>query len=164
MPCPGGGALALLISGGGALTGTCVKWHHPAIRMVARNAHLHSVVAEPVASTVMASSALPGDPVIVWYGTANHSGWENPEPVILRAWSDGTIEGMKVQGNYQCQDLSVCGGGWTVLSSPQMACRTDIDGNGAVELGDLLAVLSQWGQEASCPNVVQLQCGLMHLR
>ena len=129
-----------------------------------RQTEAHSVVAEPVASTVMASSALPGDPVIVWYGTANHSGWENPEPVILRAWSDGTIEGMKVQGNYQCQDLSVCGGGWTVLSSPQMACRTDIDGNGAVELGDLLAVLSQWGQEASCPDVVQLQCGLMHLR
>lgn len=123
----------------------------------------HTMVAEPVASTVMASSALGGDPVIVWYGTANHSGWENPEPVILRAWSDGTIEGMKVQGNYQCQDLSVCGGGWTVLSSPQMACRTDIDGNGAVELGDLLAVLSQWGQEASCPDVVQLQCGLMPL-
>ena len=129
-----------------------------------RQTEAHSVVAEPVASTVMASSALLGDPVIVWYGTANHSGWENPEPVILRAWSDGTIEGMKVQGNYQCQDLSVCGGGWTVLSSPQMACRTDIDGNGAVELGDLLAVLSQWGQEASCPDVVQLQCGLMHLR
>ena len=129
-----------------------------------RQTETHTVVAEPVASTVMASSALPGDPVIVWYGTANHSGWENPEPVILRAWSDGTIEGMKVQGNYQCQDLSVCGGGWTVLSSPQMACRTDIDGNGAVELGDLLAVLSQWGQEASCPDVVQLQCGLMHLR
>ena len=37
----------------------------------------------------------------------------------------------------------------------------DIDGNGAVELGDLLAVLSQWDQEASCPDVVQLQCGLM---
>ena len=128
-----------------------------------RQAERHTVVAEPVASTVMASSALAGDPVIVWYGTANHSGWENPEPVILRAWSDGTIEGMKVQGNYQCQDLSVCAGGWTVLSSPQMACRTDIDGNGAVELGDLLAVLSQWGQESSCPDVVQLQCGLMQL-
>ena len=116
-----------------------------------------------VASAVMASSALGGDPVIVWYGTVNHSGWENPEPVILRAGSDGTIEAMKVQGNYQCDDPSVCGGGWTVLSSPQMACRTDIDGNGAVELGDLLAVLSQWGQEASCPDVVQLQCGLMQL-
>ena len=128
-----------------------------------RQTERHTVVAEPMASTVMASSALGGDPVIVWYGTANHSGWENPEPVILRAWSDGTIEGMKVQGNYQCQDLSVCGGGWTVLSSPQMACRTDIDGNGAVELGDLLAVLSQWGQESSCPDVVQLQCGLMQL-
>jgi hypothetical protein len=44
-----------------------------------------------------------------------------------------------------------------------MTCRTDVDGNGAVELGDLLAVLSQWGQEASCPDVVQLQCGLMQL-
>ena len=91
------------------------------------------------------------DPVIVNTAPRITVVGKNPEPVILRAWSDGTIEGMKVQGNYQCQDLSVCGGGWTVLSSPQMACRTDIDGNGAVELGDLLAVLSQWGQEASCP-------------
>ena len=99
-----------------------------------RQTERRTVVAEPVASTEMASGALPGDPVIVWYGTANHSGWENPEPVILRAWSDGTIEGMKVQGNYQCQDLSVCGGGWTVLSSPQTACRTDIDGDWCVVL------------------------------
>ena len=45
-----------------------------------------------------------------------------------------------------------------------MTCRTGIDGNGAVELGDLLAVLSQWGQEVLCPDVVQLQCGVMHLR
>ena len=102
-------------------------------------------------------------PVIVWYGTVNNSGWENSEPVILRAWSDGTIKVMKVQGNYQCQDLSVCGGGWTDLCSSQMDYRTDIDGNGAVELGDLLAVLSQWGQEAPCPDVVQLQCGLMEM-
>ena len=59
-----------------------------------RQAERHTVLAEPVASTVMASSALGGDPVIVWYGTVNHSGWENPEPVILRAGSHGTIEVM----------------------------------------------------------------------
>ena len=118
-------------------------------------------------ATPASFNAGPEEPTIVWYdqttlSTGSSTGWK--QFVLFRAWSDGTIEGMKVQGNYQCQDLSVCGGGWTVLSSPQMACRTDIDGNGAVELGDLLAVLSQWGQEASCPDVVQLQCGLMHLR
>ena len=95
-----------------------------------RQAERHTVVAEPVASTVMASSASTGDPVIVWYGTANHSGWENPEPVILRAWSDGTIEGMKVQGNYQCQDLSVCSGGWTVLSSPRWPAEPTLTATG----------------------------------
>ena len=50
-----------------------------------RQIERHTLVAESVVSTVMASSALRGDPLIMCYGTANHSGWENPEPVILRA-------------------------------------------------------------------------------
>ena len=41
--------------------------------------------------------------------------------------------------------------------------RTDINGNGEIEFGDLLAVLNQWGDEATCPDTVQLQCGLMEM-
>ena len=50
----------------------------------------HTVVAEPVASTVMASSALPGDPVIVQYGR-DHSNLENPEPVIPSVVDDPPV-------------------------------------------------------------------------
>ena len=46
--------------------------------------------------------------MIVWYGTTNHSG-EKIQNLSSCAGSADTIEGIKVQGNYQCQDLSVCG-------------------------------------------------------
>ena len=61
---------------------------------------------------------------------------------------------------YQCNPLNPCASGWFVISSPQMACRTDVNGNGEIEFGDLLAVLNQWGDQATCPDTVQLQCGL----
>ena len=121
--------------------------------------------AKPVA-VAAASATGPSEPVIVWYGTSNgtdpggstqYSGHYH----LLRAWSDGTIEAKRVsvQSNaYGCQTPSNCE--WFVISSSQMACRTDINGDGSVELGDLLAVLGQWGDQATCPDTVQLQCGL----
>ena len=116
--------------------------------------------AEPVA-VATASLTGPSEPVIVWYGTgvtgANIANGGD-SPVIFRAWSDGTIEAQKVSNGYQCGEMASCG--WQVISSPQMACRTDINGNGAIEFGDLLAVLNQWGDQATCPDTVQLQCGL----
>ena len=121
--------------------------------------------AEPVA-VVNASVTGPSEPVIVWYDseTINEcNGCSNAVPMtlIFRAWSDGTIEFLahrrynNCSGEVICEDL-----GWQVVSSPQMACRTDINGNGEIEFGDLLAVLNQWGDQASCPDTVQLQCGL----
>ena len=124
--------------------------------------------AEPVA-VATASVAGPSEPVIVWYGTENSR--------IYRAWSDGTVEVKLVAKNFdyrndgeggceffQQNDTRFCDywttDEWTVISSPQMACRTDINGNGEIEFGDLLAVLKQWGDQANCPDTVQLQCGL----
>ena len=126
------------------------------------------IQAEPVVAKTVASSTGAGEPVIVWYGTGTafyHSH-------ILRAWSDGTIEAKYIEHtvglNNECQlNPSGCGdfvsSDWYVISSPQMACRTDINGNGEIEFGDLLAVLNDWGTETTCPDVVQLQCGLMQM-
>ncbi len=99
--------------------------------------------------------------------------------VLFRAWSDGTIEAKLVTSTryftYGQSSSGTCfitrPGGcsddpdfiseeWQVISSPQMACRTDINGDGEIEFGDLLAVLNQWGDQATCPDTVQLQCGL----
>ena len=121
--------------------------------------------AEPVA-VATASVTGPSEPVIVWYdGIGNFVNQGH----ILRGWSDGTIEIKYVENtlglNTECQlNPSDCGAfvssAWYVISSPQMACRTDINGNGEIEFGDLLAVLNQWGDQATCPDTVQLQCGL----
>ena len=116
------------------------------------------------AAVATASVTGPSEPVIVWYGITGGS-FENStdQPaVITRAWSDGVIEAMTFKGGFNgtnCQDI-YSGCDWTVISSPQMACRTDINGNGEIEFGDLLAVLNQWGDQATCPDTVQLQCGL----
>ena len=122
--------------------------------------------AEPVAITT-ANVTGPSEPVIVWYDafsmpiSARGNGsdtFDSRDFVLVRAWSDGTIEA-KRQENFGCDSQSgSCP--WQVISYAQMACRTDINGDGEVELEDLLAVLSQWGDQATCPDTVQLQCGL----
>ena len=129
--------------------------------------------AEPVA-VAAASFTGPSEPVIVWYSTIENA-WDNGVergPALLRAWSDGTIEAKLYKPFVFATDSGNCeiiiqGDGcevltsdWITISSAQMACRTDINGDGSVELGDLLAVLSQWGDQATCPDTVQLQCGL----
>ena len=121
--------------------------------------------AEPVA-VATASVTMPGEPVIVWYGTnelgRSVNSASNSWSALYRAWSDGTIEMKLIRHDAPtgdaCTSLSSCS--WTVISSPQMACRTDINGNGEIEFGDLLAVLNQWGDQAICPDTVRLQCGL----
>ena len=141
------------------------------------------IQAEPVVAKTVASSTGVGEPVIVWYGTATSRTPLNGSQVasyhLLRAWSDGTVEGRYVYSNQElnnnddncapspmnqnCANDLVITSDWFVISSPQMACRTDINGNGEIEFGDLLAVLNDWGTETTCPDVVQLQCGLMEM-
>ena len=121
--------------------------------------------AEPVA-VATASVTGPSEPVIVWYDSVGHGviddGGQDPVHwTLVRAWSDGVVEAKRMKTNYgslQCIVDLDCD--WFVISSPQMACRTDINGNGEIEFGDLLAVLNQWGDQATCPDTVQLQCGL----
>ena len=117
------------------------------------------IQAEPVVAKTVASSTGVGEPVIVWYGAANFA--QSGDACVIRAWSDGTIEANRIKQSGNC-DIATCTS-WQILSSPQMACRTDVNGNGEIEFGDVLAVLNQWGYEATCPDTVQLQCGLMEM-
>ncbi len=144
------------------------------------------IQAEPVVAKTVASSTGVGEPVIVWYDVVSassdlfyNSSKYLESSILVRAWSNGVIEakgfeltfkrvfGIDNQDCYSladdisCDDFSSTE--WIVISSPQMACRTDVNGDGEIEYDDLLAVLSQWGDTATCPDTVQLQCGLMEM-
>ena len=135
------------------------------------------IKAEPVVAKTAASSTGVGEPVIVWYGASYDDNISHGNTLLFRAWSDGTVEAKLIGVNMRMNlSSSVCAIGrfesacsefltsdWFVISSSQMACRTDINGNGEIEFGDLLAVLNDWGTETTCPDVVQLQCGLMEM-
>ena len=117
--------------------------------------------AEP-ASVATASVTGRGAVLLVWdysYRQANtrDSNDSASSALLIRAWSDGTIEARTIINNFG-PDWDICGvkeysnpsdcpaslvwtSDWFVISS-QMACRTDINGNGEIEFGDLLAVLT----------------------
>ena len=134
--------------------------------------------AEPVA-VATASVTGPSEPVIVWYSTIENA-WDIMERrAAYRTRELGLMGQLKLSlgetpliCNRFVEELRNCHSrrwltvksfltsDWQVISSPQMACRTDINGNGEIEFGDLLAVLNQWGDQATCPDTVQLQCGL----
>jgi hypothetical protein len=71
---------------------------------------------------------------------------------MVRAWSDGLVEARQVQWDvyYQsefCTDPEMCSEGWKVISHPNegLAAMSDINGDEAVDVNDLLAVIGDWG-------------------
>ena len=114
-------------------------------------ASLPSGVAGAVAAATMAQGT---EPTVVWYGVVpRHDPYDTP--VLLRAWSDGKIEGKRVQQYYTECDLALpyCGGGWLPLSSPTEGtmAASDIDRNGEVDGADLGVVLANWGATPQNP-------------
>jgi hypothetical protein len=115
--------------------------------------HVAAVVAA-------ATSQVPPEPTIVWYGTAG-----NPsDATLFRAWSDGRIEALKgawdqatVQqgtnsiGYYKWNTYpgSVAGGvgRWQLVSSPSQGYtyRSDINFDSKVDGADLGTLLADWG-------------------
>ena len=106
------------------------------------------VAAPAVASAAMAQGG--GEPTIVWYGTVE-SNFFGTVAVVLRAWSDGTIELKRV--NYSpnpsdvCNGTIACSSPWIVVSSPNdgLAAVADINADQQVDAQDLSQVLSRWG-------------------
>ena len=98
-------------------------------------------------ATPAAFNAGPVEPTIVWYGVAEAG--SGSIDFLLRAWSDGTIEGRKYyfRDNNDCGNLVACSSGWFILSSPNegLNARADINFDSRVNAEDLGIMLAAWG-------------------
>ena len=111
-------------------------------------------------ATPAAFNAGPAEPTIVWYDShANgvNSGSNNNDLLLLRAWSDRTMEGRFLRwdtyadgGNCsgvinpsQCENTQ----GWFVISSPNegLNAQADINFDERVDAADLGQLLAAWG-------------------
>ena len=101
------------------------------------------------------------EPTIVWYGMAQAAGLSNTETrgLMLRAWSDGTVEARQVQwdtysGGSLCEDPRMCSDGWKVISSPNegLPALSDLNDDAVVNVDDLLKIVDDWGPAP--PNVI----------
>jgi hypothetical protein len=106
------------------------------------------------------------EPTIVWYGTvqeytdfgynvlATGQFVHDHAWTLVRAWSDGRVEGRTLRGrNASCGDY-VCDSGWHVISDPNegLAAISDLDDDGMVGTNDLLRIIKDWGPAP--PNVI----------
>ena len=97
------------------------------------------------------------EPTIVWYDSfhrhrdTNGPGWT--QQVLLRAWSDGTVEAKNINGDLSC-NFSPSDCGWQVISDPNegLAALSDLDDDGMVGTDDLLRIIKDWGPAP--PNVI----------
>ena len=116
----------------------------------------------PVAAIAAAATAQANpEPTIVWYGVASNSTQfvynGNNGFMLLRAWSDGRVEGLlrhidAAYGGGPCSGVypySQCPNtqGWFVISDPSngYAYRSDITADQVVDGADLATMLADWG-------------------
>ena len=102
-------------------------------------------------ATPAAFNAGPGEPTIVWYDivmpTTRANSASNDRHTLVRAWSDGTIEGRRLNSNYvSCDPMTACGD-WVVISSPNegLNAAADINFDSRVNAEDLGIMLAAWG-------------------
>jgi hypothetical protein len=99
-------------------------------------------------------------PTIVWYGAVQDyedhfsgqihwNAW-----TLIRAWSDGLVEGRTYRGSGSACSSLACEEGWRVLSDPNegLAALSDLDDDGMVGTDDLLRIIKDWGPAP--PNVI----------
>ena len=102
-----------------------------------------------------AAVAVQGDvePTIVWYGTLPGTLRSNDYHyhVVLRAWSDGTIEAKRIASNTNCT-IEFCTN-WVVISSPNegLNAAADINFDEVVNGQDLAVLLARWGDAPRNP-------------
>ncbi len=101
-----------------------------------------------VAAAIAAAAMTQAEPTIVWYGATSMDDNFN---LLLRAWSDGRVEGLYYWWNYNgtsCTSPRVrsCGV-WTVISDPAagLAVKADINSDKLVDGEDLAYLLASWG-------------------
>ena len=119
-------------------------------------------------ATPASFNAGPEEPTIVWY--ESHARVENSvanldtnNVLLLRAWSDGTIERRSIKYDSR-SDVGSCTGvsegsecvntrGWFVISSPNegLNAAADINFDEVVDGGDLGQLLASWGNAPRNP-------------
>lgn len=112
----------------------------------------------PVPTAIATATLAQTTATIVWYGAVHNSrvttrtdggGRQDHSTeftIILRAWSDGTIEAKKIAtGSDYNSALAI--GSWTVVSTANdgRAAFADLDFNAEVDGGDLAMVLLNFG-------------------
>ena len=153
---------------------------YPFVSSLAPNANASAVTAA-VSTTATAQTG----PTIVWYQSfarnrsigVGYIGWDERQSDgfwVLRAWSDGKIEGRWVYvgdpsaGNQtllsSCYGSNLplpCIGPWVVINDPAqgLTYRSDIDFNSKVDGSDLAQVLNDWG-DAPRQDIVPSTCPL----
>ena len=111
----------------------------------------------------VAMTAGPEEPTIVWYdSTSTPDGTNYNTTVLLRAWSNGTIEGRFIRfdthaGSGNCDGIygSECPDtqGWIVISSPTegLNAAADINFDEIVDGADMGLLLGNWGKAPRSP-------------
>ena len=106
-------------------------------------------------ATPAAYNAGPEEPTIVWYGAVplDVEGSANTS-VVLRAWSDGLVEGRTICLSAQpgCTNPGI-GAGWFVISSPTegLNAAADINFDEIVDGADMGLLLGNWGKAPRSP-------------
>ena len=100
------------------------------------------------------------------YVYLRHRGGRDGWGLATRASVNGTRTGEELGVGVGVNGTTVVGGAWMADGlepgagaayvfelDPTVACRADLDGSGAVDFGDVLAVLATWGPcPPSCPE------------
>ena len=129
-----------------------------------QQAHAAAGSMPAAAAAVAATANAQAGPTVVWYGVVHNprlwTFYANQGTVnsyqyslVVRAWSDGTIEAMKVCSGESCADSIASGTGWTVVASPTQGYRAAADSNAdeKVDAIDLASILSNWGDAPRVP-------------
>ena len=119
------------------------------------NFRTQTVYAAPAVAAAAAVQDA-GEPTIVWYGTATGN-VDGEYGVVLRAWSDGTLEARQFGLFYSlgiCESYQDgCRATWTVISSPTdgLSAAADITFDEVVDGQDLAVLLAAWGEAPRNP-------------
>ena len=133
--------------------------------------HSPLVESNPVSHVEAVNVSGSTEPYIVEYDFApisyrrNNYYSETRGITAFRIWSDGLIEHKRWYVDYFSNDcpgqVMDCGTQWIALagSSDGYACRSDIDGDRQVDFDDLLMVINDWDQPATCNPHPEIECG-----
>ena len=113
----------------------------------------------PLAAIAAAATAQANpEPTVVWYTVTPRETDGNGQPfnTLWRAWSDGTVEALRVGVSTVglCQTAGVgCLSAWLTVNSPTAGYRAaaDLNADELVDGADLSSILGNWGDAPRVP-------------